>query len=183
VFAESADIVAFADDRGAGLRSSDPEVRALEEELDERLGPHGRRWMYDCLRGESALVERYAATGVPAWQRRALPFAFPLVSRVIDRYLDITPESAAESLEEVRSVYDAIGARLADGRPYLMGKGFSAADLTFAALSAPLVLPPEYGVPLPRVDELPARMASVVRELRAHPAGAHALEMYRSERR
>jgi glutathione S-transferase len=183
VFAESADIVAFADDRGAGLRSSDPEVRALEEELDERLGPHGRRWMYDRLRGESALVDRYAATGVPAWQRRALPFAFPLVSRVIDRYLDITPESAAESLVEVRSVYDAIGARLADGRPYLMGEGFSAADLTFAALSAPLVLPPEYGVPLPRVEELPARMASVVRELRAHPAGAHALEMYRSERR
>jgi glutathione S-transferase len=183
VFAESADIVAFADSHGAGLSSGDPDVRALEDSLDDRLGPHGRRWMYDELRGESALVERYGPTGVPAWQRRALPLGFPLVARVIDRYLDITPESAAESLEIVRAVYDEVGERLSDGRPYLMGDAFSAADLTFAALSAPLVLPPEYGVPLPRVEELPARMAGVVRELRAHPAGAHALAMYRSERR
>jgi glutathione S-transferase len=183
VFAESADIVSFADSHGAGLSSGDPDVRALEDSLDERLGPHGRRWMYDELRGESALVERYAPTGVPAWQRRALPLGFPLVARVIDRYLDITPESAAESLQIVRAVYDEVGERLSDGRPYLMGDAFTAADLTFAALSAPLVLPPEYGVPLPRVEELPARMADVVRELRAHPAGAHALAMYRSERR
>jgi len=183
VFAESADIVAFADARGAGLRSDDPQVRAVESELDERLGPHGRRWMYDCLRGETALVRRYAPTGVPAWQRRGLPLAFPLVSRVIDRYLDITPESAAESLVIVREVYDGIAERLADGRAYLMGDSFTAADLTFASLSAPLVLPPEYGVPLPSVEELPARMGEVVRELRAHPAGVHALEMYRSERR
>ena len=183
VFAESADIVAFADTRGAGLRAGDPEVRAVEDDLDERLGPHGRRWMYDCLRGESALVERYGPTGVPAWQRRALPLAFPFVARVIDRYLDITPESVAESLAEVRAVYDSVGERLADGRPFLMGDSFTAADLTFAALSAPLVLPPEYGVPLPRVEELPVRMATVVRELRAHPAGEHALAMYRTERR
>jgi glutathione S-transferase len=182
VFAESADIVAFADSRGAGLSSGSPEVRALEDELDERLGPHGRRWMYDCLRGESALVQRYGPTGVPAWQRRALPLAFPLVARVIDRYLDITPESAAQSLEVVREVYDAVGERLADGRPYLMGDSFTAADLTFAALSAPLVLPLGYGVPLPSVEELPARMADVVRSLREHPAGAHALAMYRTER-
>jgi glutathione S-transferase len=182
VFAESADIVAFADSRGAGLSSGDAEIRALEDDLDARLGPHGRRWMYDCMRGERALIERYGPTGVPAWQRAIVPVGFPLVSRVIDRYLDITPESVARSLAVVHEVYDEIGSRLSDGRPYLMGDEFTAADLTFAALSAPLVLPPEYGVPLPKVEELPARMAVVVRELRAHPAGAHALEMYRRER-
>jgi hypothetical protein len=30
-------------------------------------------------------------------------------------------------------------------------------------------------------DELPASMANVVRELRAHPAGAHALRMFREQ--
>jgi glutathione S-transferase len=138
--------------------------------------------MYDCMRGETALIQRYAATGVPAWQRRALPMGFPLVSRVIDHYLDITPDSAAESLAVVHEVYVEIGSRLSDGRPYLMGEEFTAADLTFAALSAPLVLPSGYGVPLPSVEEIPARMAAVVRELRDHPAGRHALEMYRRER-
>jgi hypothetical protein len=46
-----------------------------------------------------------------------------------------------------------------------------------------VVLPPEYAVALPGPDELPAPMAVVVRELREHPAGAHALAMYRSQRR
>ena len=43
-------------------------------------------------------------------------------------------------------------------------------------------MPPEYGVPLPQPEELPAAMAATVRELRAHPAGAHALRMFREER-
>ena len=43
----------------------------------------------------------------------------------------------------------------------------------FAALAAAVLMPPEYGVPLPQPEVLPATMAAVVLELRAHPAGAH----------
>jgi hypothetical protein len=38
-------------------------------------------------------------------------------------------------------------------------------------------------VPLPQPEELPPAMAADVREFRAHPAGAHALAMFRDERR
>jgi glutathione S-transferase len=180
---ESADIVRWADSRGdLGLYASN-DAAALEREFDERLGPHGRRWMYDAIRGSSGLVRKYGVTGVPAWERRAVPAAFGLVTRVIDRYLKITPESAAESLRVVREAFDSVGSRLSDGRAFLVGDRFSAADLTFAALSASVLMPPEYGVPLPSPDELPARMASVVRELRDHPAGQFALALYRRERR
>ena len=51
--------------------------------------------------------------------------------------------------------FDAIAARLADGRPYLTGDRFTAADLTFACLAAAVVLPPEYGVALPQPEALP----------------------------
>jgi glutathione S-transferase len=184
VLSESADIVAWADSRcGLGLYPSDaPEVRELERSFDEQLGPHGRRWMYDSIRGDSSLVGQYGLAGVPAWERRAVPVAFPLVRRVIDRYLKITPESAARSLEISRGVFDSVGERLSDGRQYLAGERFTAADLTFAALSAPLLVPPEYGVPLPQPEELPDAMAAVVRELRSHPAGVFALGLYRRER-
>ena len=183
VLPESAEIVRWADARGSlGLYPSD-EVASLEHDFDERLGPHGRRWMYDAIRGDGGLVQKYGVTGVPAWERRAVPVAFGLVAKVIDRRFGITPESAAESLRMVREVFVGVASRLSDGRRYLAGDGFSAADLAFAALAAPVTVPPEYGVPLPAVDELPDRMASVVGELRAHPAGEFALRMYREERR
>jgi glutathione S-transferase len=83
----------------------------------------------------------------------------------------------------VRAVFGAVAERLGDGRPYLCGERFTAADLTFAALAAPMLMPTGYGVPLPQPDELPSDTAAVVRELRRHPAGEHALAMYERERR
>jgi glutathione S-transferase len=139
--------------------------------------------MYNEMRGRRDLAIAYAATGVPRWERRTLPLAYPAVTRVIDRYLDITPSTAAKSEAQVRMVFDAVAERLSDDRPFLCGDRFSAADLTFAALAASVLMPPEYGVPLPQPEELPVAMGTVVREFRAHPAGAHALAMYRDERR
>jgi len=190
VFADSADIVEEASAKGPPDRSLFPDdpavaadVRALQHEFDVRLGPQGRRWMYNALRGHRDIAAAYGCTGVPTWQRRALPFAYPVVARIIDRYLDVTPATAARSEAAVRATFDDVAARLSDGRPYLCGEHFSAADLTFAALAAAVLMPPEYGVPLPQPKELPAAMAATVRELRAHPAGAHALTMFRQERR
>jgi glutathione S-transferase len=190
VFADSADIVEEAGAVAPAGRELFPEdaaaaaeVRALQSDFDSDLGPEGRRWMYNALHGRRDIAVAYGCTGVPAWQRRALPFAYPVVVRVIDRYLDVTPATAARSEAIVRATFDSVAERLGDGRPYLCGERFSAADLTFASLAAPMLMPPEYGVPLPQPEELPAAMAATVRELREHPAGAHALKMFREERR
>ena len=46
-----------------------------------------------------------------------------------------------------------------------------------------MLVPPEYGTPLPQPDELPEPVASEVRAFREHPAGAFALRIFREERR
>lgn len=188
VLAESAEILRYADRHLPPERSLYPEaaaaeIAALEADFDERLGPAGRLWMYFSLRGRRDIAARYACTGVPAWQRRGFPLGYPVVARFIDRFLGVTPESAAAAEREVAATFDAVAERLADGRPYLAGERFTAADLTFAALAASVLMPPEYGVPLPQPGELPPAMAARVAELREHPAGAFALRMFREERR
>jgi glutathione S-transferase len=190
VLGESAEILDYADAHAPAGRKLYPddegtaaEIRALERDFDERLGPQGRLWMYYQLRGRRDLAVNYGCTGVPNWERRMLPLMYPVMSKGIDRFLGVTPAAAEQSEAEVRATFDAVAERLGDGRPYLFGDRFTAADLTFSALAAAVLMPPGYGVPLPQPHEIPAETAVVVRELRDHPAGAHALAMFRDERR
>jgi glutathione S-transferase len=189
VFADSAEILDAASAQAPPelrLYPDDPQAaadaRALQRDFDERLGPEGRRWMYYELRGRGDIARAYGCTGVPDWQRRALPLVYPIATWIIDRALDVTPETAEGAEGIVRATFDEVAERLSDGRPFLCGGSFSAADLTFAALAAAVLMPAEYGVPLPQPSVLPTQMAAKVSDLRSHPAGAHALRMFREER-
>ena len=83
------------------------------------------------------------------------------------------------SQEAVRRVFDAIGDRLHDGRPYLLGDRFGAADIAFAAFASPMVLPPEHPKVQVALDSLAAPLAAEIRTLREHPAGLYALRTIR----
>jgi len=190
VLADSAEILAWADAQTPpelALYPADPEraaqIRLLEADFAERLGPHARRWMYQRLRARRDIALAYGCAGVPAWERMTLRIAYPGLIAIVAKVLDVTPVAASQSEIEVRAVFDAVAERLSDGRPFLFGERFTAADLTFAAMAAPMLMPEGYGVPLPAPAQLPFDMAPVVEELRTHPAGAHALQMFAIQRR
>ncbi len=190
VLADSGDILAWADAQappGRGLYPEDTdraaEVRLIEADLNTGLGPHSRCWMYQQLRKRRDLAISYGCAGVPAWERATLRLGYPAMISIVAHVLDVTPATAVKAEAEVRATFDGVGERLADGQPYMCGDEFTAADLTFSALAAPMLMPSGYGVPLPQPGELPAYAAGVVRELRAHPAGVHALAMFDTERR
>jgi glutathione S-transferase len=99
------------------------------------------------------------------------------------RDLGIDGDTVRVDGENVRRAFDAVAERRSDGRPYLCGDRFTAADLTFAALAAAVIVPPEYGVRLPQPEQLPQHIARMVSDFREHPAGAYAMELFRTERR
>ena len=190
VLAESEDILRWADARlplERRLFPDDPteraEVERLSRRFDERLGPRGRRFMYVKILPHPELTRRYNNQGVPRWEDRALKLGWPLAVRFLGHALDIRPGVELEDEAVVWEELDFVGELLSDGRRYLCCDRFTAADLTFAALSAAVVVPPVYGVPLPQPDVLPPELAAFVERVRAHPAGTYALRLFEEHRR
>jgi glutathione S-transferase len=98
------------------------------------------------------------------------------------RGMNITAESAERSLDYIRTVFASVDDLLSDGRTFLTGDLFSAADLTFAALAAPVLLPKNYGSRLPTLDDVPTELLATIDEFRTSRAGAFALRIYRDHR-
>ena len=187
---ESEEILRWVDGRPAPeqrLFPSEPGERAEVERLcrrfDAGLGPTGRRLMYVHMLAQPKLMLEYNNHGVPAWEDRALRLGWPLAVRWARRELDIHPGTEIEDEAAVWREFDFVAELLADGREHLCGQRFGAADLTFAALSASVVVPPVYGVPLPQPDILPFHTAALVERAREHPAGRYALTLFSTRRR
>ena len=116
----------------------------------------GRRGGVSCTSTCSPSRASSAVTttqGVPSWEHHFFRYSRPLTERLIRRVLDIRPGVEVQDEAAVFREFDFVAERLADGRPYLCGDRFGAADLTFAALAASVLMPPQYGVRLPQPDE------------------------------
>jgi glutathione S-transferase len=189
--ADSSEIVAWVDERTpdharlfAAANGGRGELARVCARLDGELGPRARRLIYThMIRGRRELAQRFNNTGVPAWEDRTARLLWPALTAAVARVLGIRPGSELQDEAAVWRELDWVAELRADGRPYLLGERFGAADLTFAALAAAVIVPPIYSVPLPQPEILPADTAELVRRARAHPAGAFALELFQRHRR
>lgn len=185
---DSTDIMRWASDSRGGDAEGlfpDAEVEELDRYLSLKLGPHTRRAVYHEGLADAGLMRRVARNNVSAAEAALFSMAFPLVKQVITRALKVTPERAAASEVKAREVFDAIDRRRA-GRPFLVGDRLTAADITFACMAAPLLMPgPElgYAAILPTLDELGPRARALTEEMRAHPSGVFALELFSRHRK
>lgn len=190
VIGDSADIIAWVDERTPPEHRLFPAEPAARDEVervcrrfDEGLGPRGRRLMYVHMLAQRKLALRFNNEGVPGWEDRAIRYGWPLARGFVKRVLGIRPGIEVEDEAAVWREFDFVADLLADGRPCLCGERFGAADLTFAALSAPILVPPVYGVPLPQPDVLSPGMAALVERAREHSAGRYALGLFAEHRR
>ena len=122
------------------------------------------------------------SSATPAFERTAVQRAYPVFAGLLRILLRLNARHAAQSLELIRTTFNVVEARLDGGQLYLVGNKLSLSDLAFAVAAAPVVLPPNYGGPIPSFDQMPEEIQRVVNEMRARPAGAFALRIYKEQR-
>ena len=102
---------------------------------------------------------------------------------IIRRRLRVYEPEVDAGLIRAQEIVHKIDERLFDGREYLVGDRFSAADLTLACMMAPFVLPAQYGIRLPTIEEVPIAMRETVRGFRNSAAGQFTLRLFAMKRR
>jgi len=185
VLTDSTDILRWVDRRHAIYpidAAERSEALALEDHFDRVLGPHARRIGYAYVLPHERVALQIVGQRTASWQVRLARPIFPILAAILMRALKITPAGVERSLTVVREVFAEVDRRLSDGRVYLVGDRFSAADLTFAALSGPLLVPPEHPIQWPPEAAWPTDLRTLRAELVATRAGQHVLRMYREHR-
>jgi glutathione S-transferase len=123
-----------------------------------------------------------AAQGTPAWQGALMRPLLRVAEAYVRFRLDIDASTVQTGLQRVREVFARVDTELSDGRRFLTGDRFTAADLTFAALSSFVLMPAQYGVRLLELGELPEDMRRTVDSFRETRSGRFALALYEQER-
>ena len=185
VLTDSEEILRWVDKNAsdqAKLYPADSENRQQIEELvnlfDSVLAPAVRQWFYFHIFNHAQLLQPLWCQGVPWFERLLFPAVFRWMrSNVFQMYI-IDPTSTLEAYECIYKTFKMVENLLGDGRAYLVGEQFSAADLTFATLAAGVVMPAGYGVVLPELSTLPSQMTANIQAFRETLAGKFILRLY-----
>jgi glutathione S-transferase len=127
----------------------DAEQRAraieLEDWFDENLGPHARLLSFYELIQEPEIFAEVAAESVPGPLGRAKPVVGAYARAFTSLRFGANSDAAAERAREaILAALDKLEAELERGEgEFLVGKGFSVADITAASLFYPVVVPAE----------------------------------------
>ncbi|HEX2234267.1 MAG TPA: glutathione S-transferase C-terminal domain-containing protein, partial [Thermoleophilaceae bacterium] len=135
------------------LYPADPEARRraleLEEYFDEELGPYVRPLATHYMLRDGGLFLSAFAPDLPRGRRGLARATFPLLRRRVRASMGIDERAVELAFDKVRAAGELFQRELSPSG-YLVGDGFSVADLTLAALVAPVVAPPQFPYPQPQ---------------------------------
>jgi glutathione S-transferase len=156
-------------------------VEDLVKSFDLILAPAVRQWAYFHIVNCQKLMQPLFCQGTPWIERIFFPIIFNRIPAKIEQDYQINAASAIVAHQQITDVFETVNQLLADGRNYLVGDRFSAADLAFATLAAPIISPPGYSIKLPETTDLPPSMTEGMARFQATLAGKYVIRLYQEE--
>ncbi len=163
-------------------RAECAQVEELEDLFDEVLGIESRRWVYYHFKYRPIPALRTAGQGAPKIEKILAPFIYPLIVLLINKLVRPTAANVDSGIEQIHAIIKKTDALLVDGRPFLTGSRFTAADLSLACMLSPLVLPRNYGIRLPEIEELPKAARPLVQAFQSTETGKFVLRLFEHEK-
>ena len=155
------------------------EMREMEIEFGRKLGKLTRLATYrDLLPHKNLFLSCMSTT--PLTEQRWLSMGFPIFSWLIGKSLNINESSCQRAVEAIYDIFDMVEDS-AKG-DFLIGNSLSIADISFAAISAPVILPEGYGSPLPKLVDLPEKAQQLIDSFRSTAAGQRVIRLYQDHR-
>lgn len=140
------------------------------------------KYMYNMLLSSKKLAAKVLKHGIPNFEKELFSMRFGGIKKEMGSDYELAENNTGQCIAEITKMFEKVSGLLADGRRYLTGNEFTLADLAFAAIAAPMILPEEYGGVLPRINEVPDDYRGHVKELRATAAGQLVLMLYQAKR-
>jgi len=151
----------------------------LQQRFDRELGPAARAAVFSALLANTAYLAATFSHTKPAWKRLAYRAVLPALKPLVRKGNAVYPANVSRSIDLVSRSLDELG-RLSSESPYLAGERFSVADLTAAALLAPLA---RVDHPDMRwIEPLPEALQDLLARWRDHPALEWVASIYRRHR-
>jgi glutathione S-transferase len=133
---------------------------------------------YFHLLPERALMTPIFAAPIPRSEARLTAGVYPLLRALLSLLLRLSPDRARDAGARIRTVFEVIDRRLADGRPFLCGDRPTLGDIGFAGATAALLQPAGYGATMPALAELPPAMRDLIDALQQHEAAGYVARVY-----
>jgi glutathione S-transferase len=153
------------------------EALELEEYFDKEIGVHLRRYIYHHVLGDRKLVCLLLLQKAPWYASAVYSVFFPAFRKLMRKGMNINPESSQRSAKRLTDALGKLNQQVRQN-DFLVGNRFSRADLTAAALLAPLCTPKEHSFEWPPEEIMPEPLLSFKRAHQQDPFFTWVLKMY-----
>ncbi len=158
------------------------EVMKLYHSFVDDLNQYVWQYLYTELFRSRKDAIKLLKRNVPFLDRLKYTFFYGAYKRALVEQWDIKDKEPVEFLIEIKKILAKAEELLGDGRKYLTGDKMTAADIAFASIMAPLLIPDEFGGSIVKINEISEELRQEVYDLRATVAGQFVLGIYIEDR-